>query len=312
MITSNCYDISTKLLEMKAWLMKLLNVEEVPSIDNTIISINNLLNESIFNKTENDYFNEISKPEYSKDRQRIYDSFILVDIYSLFSLIPSHKIPRAKLTKILDLKNISEESKRNDLIEEARNILFELEFASFLNKCGFEIIDFDDITIQYYGQKINFQCKRLHSTNPKTVLNNILSAKNQFVKRSDCSMGIVVLGAENLLKNAEFYNEQHDFYYQKSDSILINSRNLDTITNVTKNAQNIFFKTYLSQFIDQITDISSLFLIFRFNSINFSKRGIINFININNVDFSIKNIVDGKYHQSIIKKLINKFKQKYC
>jgi|AGTN01.1.fsa_nt_gi hypothetical protein len=313
MIHDNLSNITKKLIEMEYWLSKVLCLKEkeIPTISRTIHSLHSLLLEGKFNSDKNKYYDEISKIQYSMDRQRAYDAKVLLEIYDMLSKFDDHRLPRQKLKNIINLPDIAEETTTNGTIN-GRNTLFELEIASALFKCGFKIIDFDDVTIDFYGEKINFQCKRLHSTKADRVVGNICTAANQFSKKkANCTIGIAVLAAENLLLKTTIQGNDDSFLYQNADSIFINTSSLNTIGNITKSLEYSFANTYLSGNLQKIKYIVSIFLIFRFVTVDNENMGLKSFINLNNIDLTNKNSHPLKDDRSIIKKILSHFKG-YC
>lgn len=114
-----------------------------------------------------------------------------------FSKIPSSLLPRTALKQSLygPLCPSNEDSKSSD----ARNKFFELELAAHLAVSGLNLVGFDDVQMEFEGQRYVIECKRPFLDD--TFESNLGKAYAQLVRRlkGPLDRGVVAIAIEKVV-----------------------------------------------------------------------------------------------------------------
>jgi hypothetical protein len=129
----------------------------------------------------------------------LLDAASIVVVHQQFKKLKSAQLPRGRLKEALGGPLMPHDEGQDGESIQARNALFELELAAFLQACGIQITNFDDIEFVFDGTTVNVQCKRLHSY--ARLQDNLDKACSQIANRIDNTnkKGLVAIGIDKVI-----------------------------------------------------------------------------------------------------------------
>lgn len=147
-------------------------------------------------------------------------SFVL--IHQQFAKLKSAQLPRQRLKEVLAGPLMPLDEGKDGASIQARDALFELELAAFLQARGIQITNFDDIEFVFDGTTVNVQCKRLHSY--ARLQDNLDKACSQIANRIGGARkrGFVAFGIDKVFGTDKTVWEAYDetALTQASNSVL--------------------------------------------------------------------------------------------
>ena len=129
----------------------------------------------------------------------LLDAGTFVLIHQQFKRLKSAQLPRRRLKEALGGPLMPHDESQDGASIQARDALFELELAAFLQACGIQITNFDDIEFVFDGTTVNVQCKRLHSY--ARLQDNLDKACSQIANRigNTRKRGLVAIGIDKVI-----------------------------------------------------------------------------------------------------------------
>jgi hypothetical protein len=159
-LTSQSFiELFNQLTEAKVWFSSI----GIPTEGNRFDSI--LANVDLVRKHwDKPTLNDVARDHQIHDLWiSLLDALTFVAIHQQFKGLKSAQLPRGRLKEALGGPLMPHDETHDGASIQARNAVFELELAAFLQACGLQITNFDDIEFLFDRTVVNVQCKRLHS-----------------------------------------------------------------------------------------------------------------------------------------------------
>ena len=206
-LTSQSFgELSNQLTQAKAWF----NSIGIPTEGNRFELI--LANVGLVLK----HWDKPTLNDILRDHQ-MYDLWIslldagsFVVIHQQLRRLKSAQLPRRRLKEALGGPLMPHDENEDGASIQGRNALFELELAAFLQACGIQITNFDDIEFVFDGTTVNVQCKRLRSY--ARLQENLDKACSQIATRiaNTRKRGLVAIGIDKVVGTDKTIWEAYD------------------------------------------------------------------------------------------------------